>query len=458
MILPEYSITKEMDEIFFKHPTMVYINRMRSVQSKGADIVGATLAKMQALWELTGFGDLADRLVYSPGDRTLTFGDKDPYPVDMPTRVGLGLPIAYDVWYLYDAGNVLIFGGKTREETMEKMEDYFDSIDNAKPLKPPETAPTPGAYLLTGGGGSGVTPDTLGAVAYAIKEARYEVFPTGNSEMYASDGPKQRQGSYAGYIAFPVGPLGVMWGISLTTESSLSGGSSGSVRPVDAQNATVPGGELLPPFDVDRAEVAGQKLMSKGYLVEDDTCVEILAAECGGDTPALHQWLRYWIKPDNTEIIPGEFVGMLCRPWPLHCWWFQETSPILYAGNWIETEFYTSGIVKEVQVIDEDFEPQEGEVGNRYKVWVKNEEIIVKSTDFFEYEVDERVGLLKTYREGEGESYDMSMGPVGSGSGQATNFNWQHLELQNTGEALNTEWVIVPAGFYENGSGSMGGV
>jgi len=416
---------------------LTYIKRIRSKQSLGADIVGASMARRQALLDMMGLSQLADRLSFAPGDRTLNYGDDD-----FPARVGLGLPIAYDVWYLYDAGNVLIFGGKTREETMEKMEDYFDSIDNAKPLKSPETAPTPGAYTLSGGGGSGVTPDTLGAVAYVVKEARYEVWLTGGSMAYGSIGPKENQHNYVGYIAFPVGPLGVMWGISLTTDSSLSSGNSGSVRPVDALNATVQGGQLLPPFDVGSAEVAGQKLMSKGYLVEDDTCVEILAPEFGGiDNPALHQWLRYWIKPDNVEIVPGEFVGLLCRPWPLHCWWFQETSPILYAGHWVETEFYTSGIVKEVQVIDDDFEPQEGEVGNRYKVWVKNEEVIVKSTDFFEYEVDERVGVLKTYREGESD---------------VNSFNWQSLELQDTGEALNTEWVIIPASFYDS-SGGVGG-
>ena len=424
------------------NPYLAYIKRIRTRQSLGVDIVGATAAKMQALLDIAGFSQLADRLVFAPGDRVLSYGTDD-----FPMRVGLGVSIAYDVWYLYPAGNVLIFGGKTREETMEKMEGYFDSIDNAKPLKPPETDLAPGPYTLSGGGGgSSVGPDTLGAVAYAIKEARYEVFLTGGSVIYGSDGPKESQNNYVGYIAFPVGPMGVMWGISLTTESSLTRGNSGSVSPVGSQNATVQGGQLLPPFDVGSAEVAGQKLMSKGYLVEDDTCVEILAPEFGGiDNPALHQWLRYWIKPGNVEIVPGEFVGLLCRPWPLHCWWFQETSPILYAGHWIETEFYTSGIVKEVQVIDEDFEPQEDEVGNRYKVWVKNEELILKSTDFFEYEVDERVGVLKTYREGSDEAGG-SVG--GAGGGGNDSFNWQSLELQNTGEALNTEWVIVPAGFY----------
>jgi len=99
----------------------------------------------------------------------------------------------------------------------------------------------------------------------------------------------------------------------------------------------------------------------------------------------------------------------------------------------VETEFYTSGVVQEVQVIDDDFTPNDGEVGNRYKIWVKNEEIICKSSDFLEYEVDERVGLLKTYREGSGDG----------------GFNWQNLELLDTGATLTEEWQIVPADFYQ---------
>lgn len=413
-----------MSDIFLN-----YIKRMRTGMPPGTNITGALLARKQALWDMAGLGELADRLIDAPGDRTINYGTDD-----APSRVGLGVPIAYDIWYLYEAGNVLTFGGKTKEETLEKMESFFSEIDDAKPLLSPESKPTPGPYIFSGGSGSSVSFDTFGTKEYTVKEARYEVMEPGGSANYASNGPKQNTGDYVGYIAFPVGPMGVMWGISLASESSLSGGTSGSVKAVDAENATVQGGELLPPFDVNRSEVAGEKLMSKGYLIEDDIKVEILAENFGGlDNPALHHWLRYWITEDNTEIIPGEFVGILCRPWPLHCWWFQETSPFLYSGHWIETEFYTSGIVKEVQVIDEDFEPDTGEVGNRYKVWVKNEEIIVKSSDFLEYEVDERVGLLKTWREGSGEG----------------GFNWKDLELLDTGETLTEDWVIVPAGFYE---------
>jgi hypothetical protein len=81
----------------------------------------------------------------------------------------------------------------------------------------------------------------------------------------------------------------------------------------------------------------------------------------------------------------------------------------------------------------------------------------VKSTDFLEYEVNERVGILKTYRDGTGgPSYGGNMTPAGSGGG-TTNFSWKELELQNTEEELNTEWVIVPVDFFGTGGNSVGG-
>lgn len=427
-----------------KHPFISYIERIGTRMPLGADIVGSIMARMQALWDSAGLGMMADNLLYAPGDRTLNYGDDD-----NPVRVGLGMPIAYDIWYLFDAGNVLKFGGKDIDETMAKMANFFSEIDDAKPLLSPETRPTSSTYNLSRGGNT-VSFDTFGSKAYTVKEARFEVKETRGGINYGSPGPKQNTHDYVGYIAFPVGPLGVMWGISLTTESSLSGGTGGSVKPVDYENGTVQGGELLPPFEISRSEVAGEKLMSKGYLIENDIKVELFAEEFGGmDNPPLHHWLRYWITEDNTEIVPGEFVGLLCRPWPLHCWWFQETSPFLYSGHWVETEFYTSGIVKEV------IEPEEGETGNRYRIWVKNEEIIVKSTDFYEYEVDDRVGLLKTWREGSGNGGG-NVGPV-SDTGDPANFNWQNLTLLNTGATLTETWVIIPAGFYDNSGSSVGG-
>jgi hypothetical protein len=431
--LPE-SETELRDFLGAKNPFYDYIMALKTEMPHGVDIAGAIGIRMKSLWKQAGDPEgyldfFADRLTFAPGNRTLNFGD-----ADNPAKVGLGAPIAYDIWYLYQAGNVLQFGGKTREESMEKMETFFTSIDDAKPLRTPPSGP------------ASATID-CGDFEYTIKEARFETYLEGNGAAFDSVGPSGG-GEFVGYVAIPIGPIGVMWRISMATESSLSEGTGSGVFPSSGDNSTTPGGEILPPFDFSVRETCGEMMMDKGYLLDDETTCEIFSDD---DAHPPHRWLRYWIKKDNTTVIPGEFAGVLCRPWPLHCWWKQETAPFVYAGNWIETEFYTSGVVKEAW--------QEGsETGKRYRVWVKNEEIVVKSTDFLEYEVDDRVGLLKTYREGDGgPSYGGSMTSAGDGGG-TTNFSWQELELQNTAEELNTEWVIVPVDFFgTTGGNSVGG-
>ena len=421
------------DDVLYK-----YVEAMTSEMPPGTNIVGATSQRIRAFLMVLGEGDLddlTDRLTYAPGNRTLNFGDD--YG---SARIGLGVPIAYDVWYLFPAGNVLEFGGKSREETMAKMDAFFTAIDDAKPLRTPS-------------GPASATID-CSDFEYTIKEARFEMYLEGNGAVFDSAGPADGDKEFVGYVAIPIGPIGVMWRISMATESSLSEGTGSNVFPSSGDNHTTQGGELLPPFDFSVRETCGEMMMNKGYLLDDETTCEIFSDD---DAYPPHKWLRYWIKKDNTTIIPGEFAGVLCRPWPLHCWWKQETAPFVYAGNWIETEFYTSGKVTEVIEEEGYTKAYDKEVGNRYRVWVKNEELVVKSTDFLEYEVNERVGLLKTYREGEGgPSYGGSMTPAGDGGG-TTNFSWEQLELQNTAEELNREWVIVPVSFYGTGGNSVGG-
>lgn len=442
----------ELRELFTtRNPFYDYLMALKTEMPHGTDIIGAIAIRMKALWQQAGGPEggldfFADRLVFRPGDQTLNFGDEN-----VPAKVGLGAPIAYDIWYLAGAGNVLTLGGKVQADSMEKMAEFFSSVDEAKPLK------TPGGHSSDGlASGVSVGPVTDQGESYVIKEARFETYLTGNGAAFDSVGPSVGKNDLAGYIAIPIGPLGVMWRISLATESSLSEGTGSGVHPASGDNRTIPGGELLPPFDMQVKETCGEMLMNKGYLLDDDTTCELMA-EGFGDDPKHHKWLRYWIKKENTAIVPGEFVGILCRPWPLHCWWHQETAPFVYAGNWIETEFYTSGFVKEV-IEEGDYTPEGDEVGSRYKVWVKNEEIVVKSTDFLEYAVGDRVGLLKTYREGDGgPSLGGSMTPAGPGGG-TTNFTWRELELQDTEDELNTKWVIVPVDFYGTTGNSVGGL
>ncbi|MBW2637825.1 MAG: hypothetical protein JRC86_09945, partial [Deltaproteobacteria bacterium] len=518
------------------NPYYNYINTIARMIPGGANIIGALDEKAKTLWKQAGVNP--DHIL-APGNREVSYGDGEMF------KVGLGLPIDYDVWYMFFAGNILLKGRHSDyeedewiEKALEKMKDYIKEIDDTetlKALKQPVKEEAKSAVVNFSGGtangfsgmsGGTLSTDINDGWRFAIKEARFEtmVVPYGIGvsplldEWTATDGPyfASKEGvydstinrpspsygpkepdsdAYCGYIAFPVGPLGVMWSISLATESSLKEETGGTnvypIHPVDYETKVVQGGELLPPFELVQSETPGEKLIKKGYLVVDNSVVELTTNEFEGiDNPPLHQWLRYWIRADNTMIIPGEFVGMLCRPWPLHCWWYQESTPFIYAGSWIETEFYTSGVVKsvlepwqyenyeertpEMPTQDDEaeeayYDPHEEAMDFRlgaklYRVWVKNEEIIVASSDWKEYEAGERVGLLKCVRDEGDDAHISAAGAVDAMAGTSDKFSWESLKWfvlkgkdTDDKDIFTKEWVIIPVDFFGIAGNSVGG-
>jgi hypothetical protein len=117
---------------------------------------------------------------------------------------------------------------------------------------------------------------------------------------------------------------------------------------------------------------------------------------------------------------------VLAKPTPIpHIWWFQESSPFLYAGNWFETQYWTSGIVKEIHTLDDA-------AYKCYEVTVKGLTLFLKPTDFKEYEVGDRVAIIKT----DGKEV----------------FSWEDLkdrEGESTKESPLSDWFIIPYSFYE---------
>lgn len=523
MTRPRIDVTQVENRSIFEHPLARYIQRVK--QGYASQLSGGLSPKRQASWDMMGRTEVADTLVFDPGNRQSS--PRSPGPLS--PKVSLGKPIDYDTWYLFWAGNILRKGHAdfSLEEwitrSLEKMEAYFLAVDPAgvlRALKQPVQAENVDRIQSSGGvypvgvsilGFSGmsagpVSRDIIADWKYTVKESFFETILETNTPFYPSlareksvpferyvpqglqpmppkpdtapyqVGPKDpHTDGYSGYIAFPVGAMGTMWQMAVATGSALANGSISGVRPYDAQTAIVSGGELLPPFDMIRSDVPGHKLLDKGYLVSDDTTVEYPAQPFPDmDNPKAHGWFRYWIKKNNVEIIPGELVALVCRPYPNHCWWFQESSPIVYAGNWIETEFYTSGIVKEViepwisddpmpatGYYDPDLQVSKGVDGNHYRVWVKNEELILESSDFLEYEVDDTVGILKTWRD---EDVNNGGYVFSSDEAKPKNFNWMdlqffNLEGKNTddNDLFITDWVLVPVAFYESSGNSMGG-
>lgn len=507
------------------NPFYEYVKYIRTEMPHGADILGAFQARWRVMLEQVGLNEIADWLMMHVEQRRIRYGPNGP-------AVHAANPIAYDIWYLYYGGNVLLnsrhpdyaedewieeqIGGQGGITDDNYMYDYFHTTDPSDTLKPLLQPMQDENVDISGGlrGFSSVWGMNPTMVAndsikdgwrYTIKEARFEVVEWKTKSPYWPMavgpydstthppehlyGPKERASHepYCGYIAFPVGQLGVMWKISVLTHSTVTESSSGIgpystmaqststrpsgtvVHPVDYTTTIEQGGEMLPPFTMATSEVPGELIIDKGWRIADNTMVEFPAEPFEDvDNWKLHYWLRYWIKRDNTEIIPGEFVGLICKPWPLHCWFYQQSSPFVYAGNWVETEFYTSGIVKEVLVAwtdDEEPMPSDGYYdpdeqvstanGNHYRVWVKGEEMIVESSDWKEYEVGERVGLLKRIRDGSGTNYVSAAGSVAAGPGPGTNFDWQGLKYQklkgkNTADddIYTREWVIVPVSFF----------
>jgi|GEM_PF-3403328 len=545
---PRYDVTsvESENQSFSEHPFVRYINQSRQLSGTDHALDGATRAKLQTLWGLIGLGDMAGTLLQQPGDRTLDYDQDKTKGKGLIPKVALGKPVSPDVWYLKWAGNILRRGHSdyTDEEwithSLEKMAGYFNEVDplgRLKSLKQPvqdenvqRTFTYPGSSIYpaktTGVQGfSGMSPGAIESwvVAnwrYTIKEAWYETILKNDSPFYPAlprsksepmtkyvpsespngaifrpsspqkddapytVGPKEPPpDGYVGYLAFPVGAMGIMWQIALATESSINRSFIG-VRAPDEETKTLAGNELYPPFDINRKDVAGAKLVDKGYEVTDHTTVEYPAQPFPGlENPSLHGWMRYWIKRDNVEIVPGEFVGLVCRAYPDFCWWYQESSPFVYAGNWLETEFYTSGVVKSVlspwayddyearspSMPEQDktaaeayYDPHEYamdfHVGSKlYRIWVKHEELILASSDFKEYEAGDRVGIIKAWR-----SQDVNDGGYiySNDKNRPKNFNWMdlqffNLEGKNTNDAdlFITDWQIVPVDFF----GATGG-
>ena len=94
-----------------------------------------------------------------------------------------------------------------------------------------------------------------------------------------------------------------------------------------------------------------------------------------------HAWLYYALRSDDWPI-PGEFVGLLVRLMPFCPHGHQKTNPFLFSGNWLDTVYYTSGVIKKA-------EPP------RYLVLWQGLKLWLKSTDYAIYKVGDRVTILK---------------------------------------------------------------
>ena len=169
-------------------------------------------------------------------------------------------------------------------------------------------------------------------------------------------------------------------------------------------------------------------------VVELMSTVSISEADYTQDVKSK-SWTKVWIKKTDKYPVPGEFIGILVKPLsvPPHVWWFQESTPLLYAGNWVETQNLTSGVITQVTL---EVNRTDGGVGDEYWVKINGIEIIAYASDFKLYEVGDRVAILKRWT---------------TGVKATRSFTWkdQRDGQHPIKDQASLEFVIMPITFYK---------
>jgi len=395
------------------------IKKSEILVPSGASCEGNLQQRIRSILAYGGGEDLA-KMVYGvlPGDNT-TVGESSE-----AANVSLASPIAYDIWYLWHTDNALPStddGDALQNEVLEGMNTFFDGLQGIKPLR---TAKAMGELASIASWADAKSYFKNNGL-YMIKAMRYESIPKYSSFEYPSDG---NEANFVAFLAFPVGQLGVMENQSLVSEIMVERGT------LEDNTGVIPGGDVMAPVINERNTCPGKHIIDTAYVKIDEERTEYISSKFEGhDNFSPHRWERYWIKKEDEWPMPGEFAGLVCRSMPWHIWWFQETFPFLYSGNWFDTGYYTSGVIKEI------IEEAEDEETNIYKVLVRGLELCLRPSDFAGYEIGDRVAVLKK-------------------NGDTSNFDWSKLDSwkifeqkKATDSVVSCEdLIVVPITFYEN--------
>lgn len=405
--------------------------------------------------------DLSRLLVMDVGDITVSGAETG-------SDITLSLPVAIDIWYLTIGASILPFQGENYQEIAEKilgfLTNYLVRLDNIKPLKSLQQYSDLHAYMNW---------DTMrqewesDRIPYVIRETRFETWMLNRSTEFTSKGPKasieagiesKPEASmgqlYCGLLSFPVGPLGVMEVLSIFSESmddmlkkEISFTADGTVNIENPEGwqciSDQPLDGFMSPMTDMKGACPGVHLVEKGYLIVSRDVEYPAESFAGYDKILPLHSMRYYLRRDAKWPLPGEFIGLLAKPWPSHVWWFQKTSPLLYSGNWFETNYYTSGIIIEI------LQPPEGSIGLVYKCVVRGVEVCIASSDFYGYSLGDRVAILRV------NDLDRFMDPVKG------NFKWKEMEdliareklekqtPSNAPYIINSNMIILPMSFYK---------
>jgi hypothetical protein len=403
---------------------------------------------IESMKGLAGSGTVLGQSIKNMTEFVMTLEPGDFVRSDPPQASAA--PIGYDLWYLWCANNLLAkyYTGIDGDhyDYSPYLADNMKFLNYLPGLKPVKTLRNLKALLstTTETGFMNFKSQWSNNGVYWINTMAFEVWRTGAGYQYSSVGPKGfKANDYAGYISFPIGQLGAMEVISLMQETDLYDIESLSVSDTPSLQSTP---DMFPDMKDSKGNAIGGKNMCFGdHLLESaylkttaaDPNLELWASPIKdyGEDVKPKQWARYWIRKDGTMPVPGEFIGILCRPvsCPPQAWWFQESAPFLYAGNWIETGNLTSGIVTKVTA---EVSRTDGGKGSQYNVRIQGCEVLVDASDFLVYEVDDRVAVVK----------------VDSTATRATkSFTWLAQPTLQLKDKLTKQinYVIVPITFYE---------
>jgi hypothetical protein len=399
-----------------------------------------------------------------------TITDDGSLDITLPggASVRINILLDADTWFLVPTTNILDMNNRDPEAVLEHLKPFFDHLDNDGRLKPLKA-------ILDA---KDLTDSFYPALSHAIAakpyihEMKYESFVYGESELYVSPGPSWYRSAgfdssvgladfYAGYVSIPVGPLGVMDALTLVSETMIedSNTASGFASSPGVESGSILQGEtdetkvvrrflldenLLPPADLS-GKCKGIHVITHGITMNKD--VEYpLSHFIGYDPHPLYRQMRCWLPRDAKWPLPGEFVGVLAKPLAFYPWWFQESYPYLHAGNWFETKYYTTGIVREI------YPPEDDDVGNVYKVETKGETVYFKPTDFYQYGVGERVAVIKTSAMEMPGGFDWSglrfFTRLGADAIEQAEIDRQNTEVDPR-KLAQKNYLIAPISFYQ---------
>jgi hypothetical protein len=234
------------------------------------------------------------------------------------------------------------------------------------------------------------------------------------------EAPPSEGDNPAGFIHFLAG-----FPIDCVEMLVLIGEYSSDVKISHCSIPVMPGGGATAPIpDFFEWPDKEKLLLNKTALLEQYAL--FLAEDLPGEPEPTkpHWWFRVELSRGEEEPrkfpMPGEFLGLGIRMMPGEFWGHQKTSPFIYSGNWMDTVYLTSAVITSI------IEPTDAIPFSRYIVQWRKKELTVNPTDFAEYEVKDRVTILK----------DVAT--------EKKSQLWKDVDMETVGET----WMVCPISFY----------